>query len=354
MATQLSFLSGRQITDDDGAPVAGALLYHYRATTTTDLTVYQNSAGSTPHAQPVVCDAGGFVPLIYISDAFAWKVIVKTAGGVTLRTYDNLPAAEADASSAGFAPQLMTWNQKTSASSPVTLAAADVGNAYEADTTSGSITFNLPSAASVGNGKGFIFKKTASANSMIIDPSGSETTDDSSTSITVTRQYQVVAIFSNGAEWYVAWQYLEDVAVARLSAASDTASGIIELAVQSEMETATDVVRAVVPGRQHFHPGHPKVWAYATVSGGVPTVQASYNLTGITDNGVGDITFTIATDFSSANWCAHCTCQGPSTGNEAWPYEDSRSAGAISYQVQGDTGSTIEPRAWNFSGLGDQ
>lgn len=207
MATVLSFLSGRQITDDDGDPVAGAKLLHYQAGTTTNLTVYSNQAGTTAHAQPVVCDAGGFVPLIYISDASDWKVVITTSADVTLRTYDNLPAAEAETSTSNFAAPLLTWNQKTSANSPVALVAADAGQAYEADTTSGSIEFDLPSAASVGNGKGFFFKKTSASNSMVIDPSGSETIDDVSTSLTVVAKDTLIGIFSNGAEWYTVQGY---------------------------------------------------------------------------------------------------------------------------------------------------
>lgn len=202
MATILSFLSGRQITDDNGNPEAGALLYHYQAGTTNDLTVYSNQAGTTPHAQPVECDAGGFVPLIYVDDSSDWKVVIKDADEVTLRTYDNLPAAEADESSSGFAPPLFAWTQVTSAASPVALSASDAGKAYEADTTSGNIEFDLPSAASVGNGKGFLFKKVVAANSMVIDPSGSETIDNSSTSLTITTIDTIVEIYSNGAEWY--------------------------------------------------------------------------------------------------------------------------------------------------------
>lgn len=211
MATVLSFLSGRQITDANGNPEEGAVLYHYQAGTTNDLTVYSNQAGTIPRTQPVDTDAGGFVPLIYIGDTSDWKVVIKTAEGAILHTYDNLPKAVAEQSAVGFAPPLLPWVQVNSAASPVALTAANAGNAYEANTTSGSIEFDLPSAASVGTGKGFWFKKTASANSMIIDPNGSETIDDSSDSLIITRQYQVIFIVSNGAEWYVATQSLDNI-----------------------------------------------------------------------------------------------------------------------------------------------
>lgn len=202
MATILSFLSGSQITDENGDVVEDAELFHYQAGTTDDLTVYSNQAGTTPHAQPVECDAGGFVPLIYIGDTSDWKVVIKDGTGATLRTYDNLPKAVAEISAANFAPPLFEWTQVNSASSPVALTAADAGKAYEADTTSGSIEFDLPSAASVGDGKGFVFKKTNSANSMVIDPNGSETLDNESTSRSIGRALESLGIFSNGAEWY--------------------------------------------------------------------------------------------------------------------------------------------------------
>lgn len=221
MATILSFLSGSQVTDDNGVVVEDAQLFHYQAGTTNDLTVYSNQAGSSARTQPVDCDAGGFVPLIYISDSSDWKVVIKDGDGVTLRTYDNLPKAVAEVSAADFAPPLLEWTQVTSASSPVALTAADAGKAYEADTTSGNIEFDLPSAASVGDGKGFTFKKTAAANNMVIDPNASETIDDSSTSFSTFVKDQVLGIFSNGAEWYRVFGHKSN----RIAIQAFTASG---------------------------------------------------------------------------------------------------------------------------------
>lgn len=202
MPTILSFLSGRQITNDSGVPQSGAKLLHYRENTTTALTVWQDDVASVQHAQPVVCDAGGFVPLIYVDDTFDWKVVITTSADVTLKTYDNIPKAETDETAAGFAPPLFEWTQITSAASPVALTVNDVGNAYEGDTTGGSIEFDLPDAASVGNGKGFVFKKTAAANTLTVDPSASQTIDDIATSFATTRKDEILGIFSNGAEWY--------------------------------------------------------------------------------------------------------------------------------------------------------
>jgi hypothetical protein len=208
MATLLHRKLGEQFFDSSGNPLNGGKLYFDQAGTTTDQTTYSNSAGTTPNTNPVVLDsAGRLTTPIYFgdSDSFsAYKETLTTSADVTVSPwpFDNIPAATPEESAATFASPLYSWTQVTSAASPVALTAADAGKAYEADTTSGNIEFDLPSAASVGDGKGFLFKKMVAGNSMVIDPSGSETIDNSSTSLTITDQYTVVGIFSNGAEWY--------------------------------------------------------------------------------------------------------------------------------------------------------
>jgi len=78
----------------------------------------------------------------------------------------------------------------------------------------------------------------------------------------------------------------------------------VQPATQSEQETATSTSTAVSPGRQQFHPSAAKMWAYVTVSGGTPSLDASYNVNSITDTSAGNVTITIGTDFSTANYCA--------------------------------------------------
>ena len=98
------------------------------------------------------------------------------------------------------------------------------------------------------------------------------------------------------------------------SAASDTAVGLIQIAVQSDMEAATSTILAVTPGRQHFHPGMAK-FVCMTTGLATPALQTppAYNMTSITDAGVGRLTVTIATDFSSANWCCVALVEYSST-----------------------------------------
>lgn len=143
-------------------------------------------------------------------------------------------------------------------------------------------------------------------------------------------------------------------------AATDTAPGIAELAVQSELETATDVARIVTPGRQHFHPAHPKMWGHVTVSGGPPTISTSHNLTSITDTAEGILTATIATDFSSANWCPGMTPEHNGVDVDTLGAIDDGgiAAGTVRFLAwqtgQSASPSLVDPLSWNFWGFGDQ
>jgi len=72
------------------------------------------------------------------------------------------------------------------------------------------------------------------------------------------------------------------------------------IATQGEMVTgtATDVVVPV--GRQHYHPGHPKAWCRFNGAGTI-AVGASYNVSSLTDNGVGDYSVTLTNAIADTN-----------------------------------------------------
>jgi len=104
-----------------------------------------------------------------------------------------------------------------------------------------------------------------------------------------------------------------------------------------------------------------KCWGYATVSGGVPTLQNSYNIAGIVDNGTADISFTVATDFSSANWaCIPGVTFALGNPNLISLVIQSQAAGTVRLQkwdgaVTGTSTSPFsEPLAWSMAGYGDQ
>jgi hypothetical protein len=74
---------------------------------------------------------------------------------------------------------------------------------YTCDTTGGSIT--AAPLTAVGNaGRVWIFVKTIAANSLIVDPAGSETVGGAATK-TTTGQYSAIAIISDGTNFQVLW-----------------------------------------------------------------------------------------------------------------------------------------------------
>jgi hypothetical protein len=79
-----------QAINSSGVPLSGGLLYFYQAGTTTDLTVYQDSGATTPHAQPVVADTSGLFAPVYVPGTTAYKIVLKTSGGTTVQTVDNI------------------------------------------------------------------------------------------------------------------------------------------------------------------------------------------------------------------------------------------------------------------------
>jgi hypothetical protein len=119
----------------------------------------------------------------------------------------------------------------------------------------------------------------------------------------------------------------------------------------------------VSPVHQHRHPGHPKFWGYVTVSGGTPTLQTSYNMTSITDAGVGQLTVTIATDFSSASWCPFVSGERASSlmtvANLRYfaTQNSNQAAGSTLFECWDGTAGTAvrsDPSSWGFGGLGTQ
>jgi hypothetical protein len=123
--------------------------------------------------------------------------------------------------------------------------------------------------------------------------------------------------YAAGVVRIMTWQR---AAQAPIGAASDTVPGIVELATQAEQEAASDIARAVTPGRQHFHPSAPKGWCKANNNG---TSDIGYNVNSITDGGTGSCTVVWETDHSSAHHCdlatPHSTAfaVGCMIGNEA-------------------------------------
>ncbi|MES0052209.1 hypothetical protein NKJ66_01105 [Mesorhizobium sp. M0078] len=104
-------------------------------------------------------------------------------------------------------------------------------------------------------------------------------------------------------------------------------------------------------------------WTKCTVSAGVPTNAASFNVTSITDTGPGILTVTIGTDFASANWMCMCSAELTATtyavANDRRVYvrNASQAAGSVAIDCIDDTATTNlvkDPAAWHVAGFGTQ
>jgi hypothetical protein len=85
------------------------------------------------------------------------------------------------------------------------------------------------------------------------------------------------------------------------------------VATQAEMETATSVAKIVTPGRQHFHPAHPKAWVNFNGTGTV-AIRGDYGVASITDNGTGNYGVNYDTAFSSPSYnVVPSSCQSDDT-----------------------------------------
>ena len=69
------------------------------------------------------------------------------------------------------------------------------------DTTTNTVTIDLPAAASSAGKKYTIKRTSAGTNNVVIDPNGAETIDGLSTA-TLFSQYDNVVVFCNGTEWF--------------------------------------------------------------------------------------------------------------------------------------------------------
>ncbi len=422
MAKAIRFFH-KGMTMFNGSSIAASYkLFQYLAGTTTKADTYTNATKNTANSNPMTLNSDGRLDQdVYIDRSMKFVLATAAAGdppSSSVWTIDNALSIE----------QLWATLSK---SADYSVVEADRDKLIKVDATSGAVTLSLLAAATAGDGFQIAVKKIDnSANAVIIDGNGSETIDGNTT-LSLSTQYNVALLTSDGSNWYISnsaaaqstsfavdnstnnavsdlitvqhttsgspaagigtgilfnsesadespsnfgrlsfaasdvtagsedtyldvqlrragaslassyrWQNTGTAKQIFTSAASSdrtltypdadlayTYSGgkviftgtltgtrtvtlpdadvtLLQVATQAEMEAASSTTAAVSPGRTQYHPGVAKVWAYVTVSGGTPTLAASYGVTSITDTSAGNVTVTFSTAFSSANYAA--------------------------------------------------
>ena len=100
-----------------------------------------------------------------------------------------------------------------------------------------------------------------------------------------------------------------------------------------------------------------KGWAQVSVSGGTPTLNADFNVTSITDTGVGLLTVTWETDFSSANYAVTATVRGSSSNRHIVATINEANAPLVgSCVISAATGGNVadDPQAYYIVAYGAQ
>lgn len=104
---------------------------------------------------------------------------------------------------------------------------------------------------------------------------------------------------------------------------------------------------------------HCRFWVKANVSG---TIQSSFNVTSVTDDGPGLLTVTIATDFTNATWCCgvaienlDATIDAAVDGQIAMIANATQAAGTVQLVCKNETGTAAaDPTMWHVWGFGNQ
>jgi hypothetical protein len=125
----------------------------------------------------------------------------------------------------------------------------------------------------------------------------------------------------------------------------------ISQANQSAIEGETNEDTYIPPDLVKHSPGVAKFYVKFNYSG---TVQGTaYNTTSVADNGTGDLTVTIADDFSSANWVAGYTTETAYTRSTNIE-NGGQAAGTLRIRTTDNNGTASDGNYAHVFGLGDQ
>lgn len=117
------------------------------------------------------------------------------------------------------------------------------------------------------------------------------------------------------------------------------------VASQANMETATDNTVMVTPLAMKWHPGVAKAWVRLDGTG-TAAITSSYNITSITDNGTGDYTITIATDFADGNYAPVHMVNGRGASEDCVlctiDFDNAPAAGALRVRTKTEANADVD------------
>jgi len=133
-------LSRYQQFDENGQLLVGARLFLFDGGTTTPRVGYRDSSLTTEHPNPIVADAAGRLPLIYLDDGF-YRQRLTTASGVVVFDDDGIPVVSTTAGGTG-----------TSVDPNATLKTRDIKIRFDDQPIDGYVRLNGRTIGSVASG----------------------------------------------------------------------------------------------------------------------------------------------------------------------------------------------------------
>ena len=127
-------------------------------------------------------------------------------------------------------------------------------------------------------------------------------------------------------------------------AATDTVAGLVELATNAEVIAGTDTTRAVTPsGLQTALPLKSQCTAWVNFNGtGTVAIRDSFNVSSITDNGVGRYTVNFATSMNNANYSAVATNSINASSGPFISGCHTYATGSVGVEVQSGAGAVTD------------
>jgi len=363
---QLFSLSGQTLVDGNGAPYAAAKAAFYLTGTTTPQNTYSDAGLSSANTNPVVADANGRFPDIYLSAA-RYKVVLTTSADVAIDTLDPVDATSqliAQSSAPGTTYPFLRYHNTTDGNvyrrnaansswineGPVdslvnaatvseVLTGTDATKAVTPDALAGlwqrgtdiasASTLSLPASGGgvfnvtgttgvtgISSAQGGRCVKLRFAAALILTHNGTSLILPGAANITtvagdVAEFINEAAADASGSNWRC-FNYVRST--------GSTPNLTTFTAAQSDLETGTSTSLFSSVGNMKYHDGVAKAWVTGDYAGtGTPPLTDSYNVSSVTDGGIGLAAPQFTTSFSSANYVQSGMCQRAATNSALWP-----------------------------------
>ena len=402
---QLFWLSGQSLVDGTGKPYALAKASFFETGTTTPKATYTSAGLSVENANPVVADSDGRFPPIYLA-AGRYKIVLTDANDVQigddLDPVDGVLALISAASAPSPTYPFMRYHN--TADSNVYRRSSDnaswinegpvdglgnaasvtqqlAGTATDAFSTPDSVaalwqrgadiasasTLSLPAAgggvfnvtgttgvSGISSAQGGRCVKLRFAAALILTHNGTSLILPGAANITtvagdVAEFINEAAADAPGSNWRC-FNYVRSTG-SPLNMTDFTA-------VQATMETGTSTSLFPTVGVIKYHDGVAKAWTTGT-HGGTPDSPGndSYNVTSVSDTGVGIMTVNFTTSFSSVNYTQSGMCQRAATNSALWSaihISTDPTASACAIAFVSDGAAYTDPNYYSAIFHGDQ